>query len=227
MDRVIRAEQIDFSDAASTPVVSESLRFILPVPALEGGGEPLRQPDGSRFFHRDGREMRGRGIVFFDRDDQCWETARGNGKDVIIFSPIDPAKAAALAARIGAEPERLTLDELKAIIDFAYDALHVRSAHNAPRAYVAQAMGPTDQADAGRQYGLYRRKAGDVCRAVYVPGAGAFVGAGATPQRFKDGAVILRHGDSVRLVQPGSFEETYRFVDGRPARIADLASQTP
>jgi len=28
-------------------------------------------------------------------------------------------------------------------------------------------------------------------------------------------------------VQPTSFEAGYRFLDGRPARIAELASQSP
>jgi hypothetical protein len=36
------------------------------------------------------------------------------------------------------------------------------------------------------------------------------------------GAVILKHGQSVRLMQA-----TYRFPDGRPARGAELPLQDP
>ncbi|HEX4097302.1 MAG TPA: hypothetical protein VHX64_11275, partial [Caulobacteraceae bacterium] len=70
-------------------------------------------------------------------------------------------------------------------------------------------------------------RADQVCRAVYVPGSGSFLGPAASPQLFLAGAVILKHGDSVRLVQPVSFEAGYRFMDGRPARVSELASQSP
>jgi hypothetical protein len=227
--RPIRPEQIDFSDAASTPVMSDSLRFVLPVPALEDGGEPLVQPDGAPLLDRRGAALPGKGVVFFDRDDQCWEAARGDGQDVVIFSPIDETQAGALAGEIAAlarTPADLTLAQIKRVIAYAYDTLGLHSAHASTRAYVAKAMAPAG-GDARHSYGLFRRKASDVCRAVYLPGAGAFLGVGGTPQRFGAGAVIVKHGDEVRLVQCVSFEATYRFLDGRRARVAELATQTP
>lgn len=229
MDRLIRADQIDFSERASTAVVSDTLRFILPVPLLAGGGEPLLNPDGSApFIDRNGAQVHGRGLVFFDRDDRCWEVARGDGSDVIVFSPIDAAKADALSRRIAdlaPTPERLTVGQLKEVIAFAYDQLGLRSAHHSSCAWVAEAMTPI-AADAFGA-GVYQRKASQTCRAVYLAGTGSFAGPGATPQRFEDGAVIVSGAGSIHLVQPVSFETTYRLADGRPARVAELATQAP
>ena len=109
-------------------------------------------------------------------------------------------------------PEAATLPDLKRVIAFAYDEVGVRSAHDSSRVYVAAALTPLGRPG----FGLHRRKTTDVCRAVYVPGGGAFQGAGATPQRFEDGAVIVKHGASIRLVQPASFEATYRLALNQP-----------
>src|SRR5580698_7178463 len=71
---------------------------------------------------------------------------------------------------------------------------------------------------------LHQRKR-DICRAVHIAGKGSFLGPAASPQRFADGVVIVKHGDSVRAVQPISFEANYQFLDGRPARMAELPTQ--
>jgi len=227
--RLLRADQVDFSDGASTPVMSDSYRFVLPVPAWPGGGEPFARPDGEPLVDRDGRLIEGRGLVFLDPDDNCWEVAPGDGSAVILFSPVAEAVAAALSRRIGelaATPEALSLADLKTLIAFAVGDLGIRASYATSKAVVAQTM-IAEPAAAASGCGLHRRRADQVCRAVYVPGAGAFQGPAASPQRFVDGAVIIRHGESVRLVQPISFEAGYRFLDGRPARIAELATQSP
>jgi hypothetical protein len=223
--RVLTASQIDFSEGASTAVISDAFRFVLPVPVLAGGGEPLLAPDGAPLVDRDGRTIEGRGIVFLDPDDQSWEVAPGDGTGVILFSPMTPATAAALRQRI-AEAGKLDVAELKAIIAFAVGELGIRASYASTRAYVTVAMAPEPGA-VEQGIGLYRRRADQVCRAVYVPGSGSFLGPAASPQLFLEGAVILKHGDSVRLVQPVSFEAGYRFMDGRPARVSELASQSP
>jgi hypothetical protein len=221
----ITASQIDFSDGASTAVISDAARFVLPVPVLAGGGEPFTAPDGGALLDRKGRPIEGRGIVFLDPDDQSWEVAPGDGSGVILFGPMTPATTQALSRRIG-EADALGLSELKAVIAYAVGDLAIRAAYASSKAYVAAAM--VAEPDAAQQgYGLYRRLADQVCRAVYVPGSGSFLGPAASPQMFADGAVIIKHGDSIRLSQPASFEAAYRFMDGRPARVSELASQTP
>jgi hypothetical protein len=228
MDRIIRPDQIDFSDEASAAVMSQSLRYVLPVPALDGGGEALLGPNGETLFDHD-KPIVGRGIVFLDPDDQSLEAVPGDASGVILFSPISEDEGAMLStfiATISARPEHLRLDQLKEIVRYATEDLGLASAHSSTRDYVAQALEPVEDA-AARGCGLYRRRRGDICRAVRVAGKGAFLGPGASPQRFVGGVVILKHGDSIRAVQRRSFEITYQFLDGRPARVAQLPTQTP
>jgi len=231
--RILSANDFDLSDSASTLVYSDSLRFILPVPKLEGGGEPLDPPRGERadgsFKDRNGRTIEGRGIVFFNPADDCWQVARGNGAAVIIIAPVTEDKGDALMAKVRSlshDPEQLTLEQLKAIIRYAIDNLKMRAAFDSTRAYVAKRMTPVDPA-APPGLGLHRRKVHDYCYAVFVPGAGRFLGPAATPQVFKTGAVILRQGEDVRLLQPNWFATHYRFPDGRPAQARELKVQDP
>jgi hypothetical protein len=229
----ISADQLDFCDGASTLVVSDTLRFVLPVPRFEGGGEPLVYPHGEHagkpFVDRNGKVITGRGIVYFDPDDESWEVGRTNGCDVILMSPINREQGAKLVAKVktfAANPADLTLDQVKAILRYALETVRVRSTHASTTAFVAEALVPVEPADFPG-FGLHSRRADDPCRAVFVAGSGRFLGPAASPQRFRGGAVIVRHGDDVRLVQRRSFERTYRFPDGRPARISELAVQAP
>lgn len=231
--RTLSADDFDFSESASTLVYSDSLRFILPVPKLKGGGEPLHPPRGEKagesFKDRHGRPIEGRGIVFFNPADDCWQVALGNGAAVIIIAPVTEDQGDALMAKarsLSRDPERLTLEQLKAMIRYAIDNLKMLGAFNSTRAYIAERMTPVDPA-APPGLGLHRRKVHDYCYAVFVPGAGRFLGPAATPQVFKKGAVILRQGDDVRLLQPTWFADHYRFPDGRPAHVSELKVQDP
>ena len=226
--RLLRREDFDFGEAASAAVVSDSARFVLPAPALAGGGEPLVRPDGAPLLDGQGHAIEGRGFAWIDPDDQSWEVVRGDGDGAILFSPMTEAVAEAISARIAEladSPEQLSVDDLRAVIAFAIAQPGVRAAGATTRAYVAAAMIPAPGATSG--VGLHRRRADQVCRAVRVPGAGAFAGPAASPQLFENGAVLVKHGDSVRLVQTASFEATYRFLDGRPARASELPIQDP
>ncbi len=232
MTRTITAADIDFSERASTLVYSDTLRFVLPVPKLAGGGEPLVAPPGEKaaesFVDHKGRPIKGRGVVFYNPDDECWQAAPGDGTAVIIVSPIDAAQGAELAQKVktlSPDPEALTLEQIKSVIRFA-GQLGIGAAYNSTRAFVAERMTPSDpKAPAG--FGLHWRKAGDTCRAVFVSGAGRYRGPAATPQTFRNGAVMLKQGESVRLVQTRSFEATYRLPDGKPAHVRDLKAQDP
>jgi hypothetical protein len=229
--RTLSADDLDFGEDASTLVYSDTLRFILPVPSLAGGGEPFAPPAGEMrnesFTDRRGRPIQGRGIVFFNPDDRCWQVAHGDGTAVINIGPMTEGEAAVLIAKISSlspDPERLTLDDLKAVIGYAVDTLKMRAVFSSSRAYVAERMMPVDAA-ASPGLGLHRRRAHDYCRVVFVPGAGQFLGPAATPQVFKNGAVIVKQGDDIRLIQADVFADHYRFPDGRPARVSELKMQ--
>ncbi len=118
MPRLITADQIDFGPDKSTPVVSDTLRFVIPVPVFEGGGEPLVPPDGAEAFTDwEGKPITGRGVVFYNPDDRCYQAAHGDGSEVVIFGLITRHEArqlAAEAAKLAADPNRLTLAQFKA-----------------------------------------------------------------------------------------------------------------
>ena len=234
MPRTISADDLDFSDEASSVVYSDSLRFVLPVPKLTGGGEPLVPPKGEKasdaFRDARGRPIKGRGIVFFNPDDDCWQAAPGDGSAVIILSPIDESQGATLLARakdLAPDPAALSLEGLKALVRYAIEGLGVRAAYNSSRTFVADRMTPFDEVAAASGLGLHWRRAGDPCHAVRLLGDGAFRGPAATPQTFKGGAVVVQQDDDIRLVQPDSFEAMYRLPDGRRAKASDLKVQTP
>ena len=170
MRRLLRPDQIDFSDGASTPVVSGSFRFVLPVPAWPDGGEPL--------VDREGNAIEGRGVAFLDPDDNCWEVAPGDGSAVILFGPVTESVAAALSRRIAelaATPDALSPQQLRMLIAFAVGELGVRASYASSKAVVADTM-TAEPAAVASGCGLHRRRADQVCRAVHVPGDGAFLG---------------------------------------------------
>lgn len=231
MPRLITADQIDFGPEASTPVVSDTLRFVIPVPAFEGGGEPLVPPEGSGpFLDWAGKPIAGRGVVFFNPDDRCYQAAQGDGNEVVIFGLISHHEArqlAAEAAKLAADPNRLTLAQFKALLQFAAEDMGQIAIYNSARASVESTMVRVGPDTGIADYGLYRRSGQDLCDAVFVPGDGVFQGPAATPQEFTDGAVIIRQGDDVRLVQTSSFEATYKHPDGQAISVSELAVQSP
>ena len=86
-------------------------------------GEPLHPPPGEEaggsFKDHHGRPIEGRGIAFFNPADDCWQVARGDGAAVIIIAPVTEDQGDALMAkvrRLSRDPERLTLEQLKAMI---------------------------------------------------------------------------------------------------------------
>jgi hypothetical protein len=228
---LITADQIDFGPDAATPVISDALKFVIPVPAFEGGGEPLVPPDADGpFLNWAGKPITGRGVVFFNPDDRSWQAARGDGQAVVILNMVTPRDGERLAARVAefaADPNELTLGQFKAVLGFARDDLGLIAIYDSTRDAIARSMSKADPDLGIAAYGLFRRNRADLCEAVFVPGAGAFQGPAATPQQFDDGAVIVRHGSSVRLVQRAAFEATYKHVDGRPLRASELAVQSP
>jgi hypothetical protein len=230
--RTITADEIDFSPAASTAVVSDTLRFILPIPVMADGGAPLRQVEGEAagqpFIGQDGRPIEGRGLAFFNPDDGCNDFARCDGRAAIIVGHMTEELGRRLDGEVrslAADPGQLGLDDLRAILTFATERLGL-TAHSASRDYVRDAMTPLDAAGV-EAYGLHRRRGDQQCRAVYVAGAGRFLGPAATPQVFSDGAVIIALQGAVWLAQPASFEAHYKHPDGRSIRVAELAAQIP
>ncbi|SDR04908.1 hypothetical protein SAMN05519103_00541 [Rhizobiales bacterium GAS113] len=226
---MITPDQIDFSPQNSTAVISSAQKFIIPVPAFADGGEPLVYPDGDKAGQPvedwQGHKVHGRGIVFHNAEDGAWQVAKGDGSAVIIINAVTKDKAAKLEARIAElapSPEQLSLKQLKQVLAYARE-LDLPAIYDASRDFVAAHMSKVEPGSG--MAGLHKRDERDICQAVYLPGKGEFQGPAATPQRFTDGAVILKQGEDVRLIQPDAFEATYAHADGRKLRVSELKRQ--
>ncbi len=237
--------QFDFDKGSE--VVSGAQKFIIPVPNFEnGGGEDLVYPNGAK--NKEGQDIGGqpiadwqgkpiggpgeKGVVFFNHKDQSWQAVKADGEGVVILNQVTEEQAAKLQEKIGKNPAKLNLQEFKGALEFAHSDLGVGDMYNSDRSFIKSKMNPLETSDTGvPQFGLFRRDDRDVCHAVYVEGSGEFQGPAATPQKFEDGAVLIRQPNgkefSYRLIQPDAFQETYKNKDGSAIDLKKLAHQVP
>jgi hypothetical protein len=233
--RMITADQVDFAADRSTAVVSGAQKFIIPMPAVEDDdGAPLLYLDGERagqpVLDQQDRPIRGKGLAFFNADDDCYQIARANGSDVIIVGAVTEEDAARIDAKVrtlAADPASLSIEDIARVLRFVTAELGLIAVYNTTRQFVSDNMIQMGTGSGTASYGLHRRDDRDVCRAVYIRGSGQFAGPAATPQQFHDGAVIVKQAGVVRLIQPDAFAATYRHADGRRLQISELAVQDP
>jgi hypothetical protein len=228
--QILKAEEIDFS--ASTQVISSAQKFVIPVPAFMSEGEPLVYPAGAekageQITDWQGKPIGDSGIVFFNGKDKAYQAAVGDGQAVIIINGVSEEQAAKIVAKINessVDPNGLTVSELKAVLDFVQADLGVVDMYNSDRKFIAGKMNALATSSTGVEaYGLHKRDDRDICFAVRLNGSGQFQGPAATPQQYEGGAVILKQGDSVRLIQSDIFEQTYRLASGKPLTVGDVA----
>lgn len=243
----VTADQLNFDKG--TEVVSGAQKFVLPVPKFKDGGEPLVYPKGAT--DKQGQSIAGKpitdwegkpigkpgekGVVFFNHKDQSWQAVKADGNGVVIMNQVDEKQGKMLMDKIGKDPSKLSLKEFKGVLEHAHKDAGLGDMYNSDRGFIKSKMNKLESSDSGvPQFGLHRRDDRDVCNAVYVGGSGEFQGPAATPQKFTNGAVLLRQPDSkaedgfsYRLIQPDAFKETYKNKDGTPIKIMKLANQTP
>lgn len=238
--RTIKATDLKTGSEYSTPVISNAQKFIIPVPSFKDGGEPLIYPKdqpraGEPILDYQGKPIGKKGIVFFNFKDQTVQAAAGDGKSVIIINEVTKEQAEKLykeIAKLHADPNDLTLIELKQIITFANKKLDLSDMYNSTRSFIKEKMTPVDAEDRSKDkntdeaYGLKKRDDRDINQAIYIPGAFIFEGPAASPQKFKDGGVIVEQNGKMRGVQPDIFFRTYQLADGKPVKsVNDLKSQ--
>ncbi|MCK5296933.1 MAG: hypothetical protein KAJ75_08585 [Alphaproteobacteria bacterium] len=220
LQRVIKAEQLDFSENNSTPVVSSAMKFILPIPKMKGEAFEVKDWEGN--------SVKGEGLKFFNYKDNCDQGVATDGQGVIIFNGVKPATAKALQTKIDrlskGNPENLNLDNLKEILKYAKETIGLEDRYDSDKDFINSKMNAVETASTNHEcYGLHRRDDRDVCQAVFLIGKGEFEGPGASPQKFENGAVILKQGDAVRLIQPDQFAKDYRHKDGE--KITELSKE--
>lgn len=213
-----------------TAVISSAQKFILPVPAFGRAGEPLVYPVGHEkagkpILDYQGKPIGEKGLVFFNAKDQSVQAVAGDGEGVVIVNEVTQEQAEQLYRKIQSlqhDPNKLTLPQLKEVLDYAREDLRLGDMYNSTRSFVKAKMTPAMPGEVPRAggkeieaYGLKKRDDRDVCYAVYVPGNFVFEGPAATPQVFANGGVIVKQGEDYRGVQPDIFVRTYRLQDGR------------
>ena len=243
--------QNQFNFDRGTEVVSSAQKFIIPVPTFSetGGGEDLVYPEGAK--DGDGKSIGGqpitdwkgnpiggpgeKGVVFFNHKDQSYQAVKADGNGVVILNQVTDEQGKKLQDKIGKDPGKLSLQEFKGALEYAHSDLGVGDMYNSDRDFIKSKMNAMENSETGvPQYGLHRRDDRDVCHAVYVEGQGEFKGPAATPQKFENGAVLLRQpnskaddGFSYRLIQPDAFKETYTNKNGTAIELDKMETQEP
>lgn len=130
----IHASELDFREGVSIPVVSSTRKYILPIPKK---GETIQVPyHGKKRSGEDfqigqpitdwkGNPISGKGVVFFNADDDQWVAAisglEGDAEKVFIVNEPNDVQAALLDAQRAtwADPDSPTKDEFYSILTFA------------------------------------------------------------------------------------------------------------
>lgn len=227
VNAVVTPDQINFDNGS--PVVSSAQKFIIPVPKFADGGEPLVYPQGAT--NKKGEDIGGqpiadwqgkpigeRGVVFFNEKDKAWQAVPGDGTGVVIMNQVSEEQSKQLLAKVGGDPNNLSLQQFKDVLTFANSEVGLGDMYNSDRGFISSKMNALETQDTGiPQYGMFRRDDRDVCHALFLEGSGEFKGTGTTHQ-YDDGGVVLRQkvGNefNYRLIQPEEFHQTYNNKDG-------------
>lgn len=225
---VFDMKAIDFSNTA--PAISSAQKFIIPVPKFAGGGEPLVYPKGHEKAGQEitdwqGKPIGGSGMVFDNPKDNAVQAVKADGNGVVIINQVSEEQGKKLLAKIGSDPSKLTLEQFKEALAFAKSELGLNDMYNSDMGFINKNMSALETAKTDvPAYGMHRRDARDVCLVSFVEGKGEFRGTG-TDHKFDNGAVILKQGDDVRLIQPEIFAQTYTNKDGSAIDLAGLPRQ--
>ena len=243
-EKLVKPEDLSFGPGLSTPVISQTQKFIIPVPAFDSGGEKLIYPPthkqaGELIKDWQGNSVGETGVVFFNAKDQSWQAAPGDGNAVIIINEVTGEEGRKIHDKIREfrhNPDDLSLDELKQVLTFAREELRLGDMYNSTRQFVLEKMtpvisdqGPSADNKTSEAFGLMKRDDRDICQAVYVPGTFVFQGPAASPQVFENGGVLVKQGEDIRGIQPEIFQRTYRHADGRSFHnvAEELSKKTP
>lgn len=224
----LTAEDFDLSPEKATAVISAAQKFVIPVPNFGDQGEALVHPDtGEEIKDYKGRPIGSSGIVFYNGVDRTPQAAPGDGSAVVIINEVSDVEAQALHDKIkelAANPNDLTLSQLKEVLDFARDRLKLTDMYNSTHSFIGEKMSPvvapTRDAEGNtiQSFGLMKRDDRDICHAVFHRGAFSLRTGSETERvhQFDNGGVILKQGNDIRGIQPDIFARTYKLADGSP-----------
>ncbi len=214
-------------------VVSNAQKFIIPVPAFQGRA-PVDNT-GKQIVDYQGKPRTGEGFVWYNAIDKAAQFVPTDGTGVIIMNEITEeigkkiqAKIAELTGVPGGDPSKLKAPDLEKLMNYVINDLGQKDCYDSSNTFIDSKMHAMETSKTGvPRFGLHRRDDRDICQVVFVRGTGEFAGPAFTPQQFDDGAIILRQGEKMRLIQPDVFFRTYSQVNGEPLTRTDVPDQTP
>jgi hypothetical protein len=234
MKNTIHPNNLDFENAID--VISFAQKFIIPIP--KGKGEPLVYPEGHEkegqaITDWQGKPIGDEGIVFFNEKDKSYRAVPSDGNGVVILNQVNSEQAKSLEQVLSKLKEPLSVNAIKASLMYASKDLGISDMYNSDMNFILAKMSPIGDGVVGKpglfklddrdidcsisrniNKVLFKRDDRDICQAIFLEGSGEFQGPAATPQKFENGAVIVKQGDDIRLVQSDIFCQTYTQVDG-------------
>ena len=230
--KLIDPSTIDFSQGAI--LLNRSKRFVLPVPELAEGGEPLVIPVGDPAA---GKVIYGtddapqRGIIFFNGKDSAWQGVQGNGKEAIIINDLSATQAEQLIEKIKSiskDPSSLTVQEIQQTLDFARNDLGLVDFFDKDMESVGTQMEfVSADLNCDGRLGYMQVTKQVEHRAVFVPGAVALHGP--VEQRYSEGAVIVSDGKYNWGLAPDVAARNWviKGSQGEEQPLTDLTKQLP
>jgi hypothetical protein len=224
----------------ATPVISDALKFIFPVP--NDKGEPLifletiTDPKTGRTLHKKGdpildskgNPIPGDGVVVYNSDENTYQGGvrgrDGSQRSVIIVNKTTEERARLLQAKLDeftrvrgenfSDPEALTFDNFKKLEAYAR-SLGLTIMYNSTVDFVLKNMQEViTGATPTSPYGFKKRDARDICHIIRASKDGELHREGKQPLPFAAGSFILRQGNDWRVITPGTLKATYRHAAG-------------
>lgn len=228
MMKTLTSQDFDYTHAIE--VVSSAIKFIGTVMLCPG--EPLIYPPESGrdgwITDWSGKPVGEEGVVFFNAKDMSFQAVESDGRGVVIINEVTQTQYESLmrvAKQIGGDPHHWETSKVKEFLIAARE-LGCTDMYNSSVEFVQTRMRPIDSVKhPGIVFGLHQRIDREPCLALHVSGPAQFQGPAATEQKIPDeGAVLVKQGESLRIVQTDVFLRTYRHVDGSEIARVDLTT---
>ncbi|CAF1154563.1 unnamed protein product, partial [Didymodactylos carnosus] len=240
---IIFADDLDFSNDKSIPVISVARKFILSVPEL---GETVqitksgKYKSGEEFHQGDPVKcgddiISGTGIAFYNNVDDQWVAAisglGGDERSVIILNEVSQEQAEKLQVKLDgySDPEKITMPQLKEILAYA-ESMGLSNRYPSNVAFINKMMENVQDYENkdGYIYGWKQRKGIQICRAIYIEGAGELRQPFGESEKFYDGALIVKHTTgSIHVVANEVGFRTYYHMDNTLIVKEDVPLQKP
>ncbi|UJR19865.1 hypothetical protein I4U23_022998 [Adineta vaga] len=240
---IFLAHDLDFSDDKSIPVISVAKKFILSVPQL---GETIqitrngKYKSGEEFHQGDPLKcendiISGKGFAFYNCINDQWLAAisglKNDDRNVIVLNEVTRDQAIQLQKKLDeyGDPDTITMPQLKEILAYA-ESLGLTNYYPSNVGFINKMMEnvPGYENMPASTYGWKQRKGTQICRAIYIEGAGELHQPFGEPEKFYDGALIVKHATGrIHVIAKHVGFRTYYHLDNSAIEKDDIPLQEP